>query len=196
MIFGPTALSYLIDGNDCAGNLRDHWSNACWSRCDDDAGVFDSPHELNVVPAINAELKIMPTIRQYTDATDRIQVIELWQQVFGYETAHNEPNLAISKKIAINDGLFFVAVEGNEVIGTIMAGYDGHRGWLYSVAVDPKKRLGGLGRALVQHAERALADLGCMKVNLQLLATNEATAAFYKSVGYIVEPRVSMGKVL
>ena len=53
----------------------------------------------------------MPTIRQYTDATDRIQVIELWQQVFGYETAHNEPNLVISKKIAINDGLFFVAVE-------------------------------------------------------------------------------------
>lgn len=138
----------------------------------------------------------MPTIRQYTDPTDRIQVVELWQQVFGYETAHNEPNLAISKKIAINDGLFFVAVEGKEVIGTIMAGYDGHRGWLYSVAVDPKKRLSGLGRALVQHAERALADLGCMKVNLQLLATNEATAAFYKSVGYIVEPRVSMGKVL
>jgi len=87
----------------------------------------------------------MPTIRQYTDATDRIQVIELWQQVFGYETAHNEPNLAISKKIAINDGLFFVAVEGNEVIGTIMAGYDGHRGWLYSVAVDPKKTIGRAG---------------------------------------------------
>ncbi|NDC71656.1 MAG: GNAT family acetyltransferase, partial [Betaproteobacteria bacterium] len=94
------------------------------------------------------------------------------------------------------DSLFFVAVEGKEVIGTIMAGYDGHRGWLYSVAVDPKRRLCGLGRSLVEHAERALADLGCMKVNLQLLATNEATAAFYKSLGYIVEPRVSMGKVL
>ncbi len=138
----------------------------------------------------------MPIIRQYKDATDRSQVVELWRRIFGYETAHNEPNLAISKKIAIKDGLFFVAVEGTEVIGTIMAGYDGHRGWLYSVAVDPKKRLGGLGRALVQHAERALADLGCMKVNLQLLSTNEATAAFYNSVGYIVEPRVSMGKLL
>ena len=138
----------------------------------------------------------MPTIRQYRDNIDRIQVVELWRQVFGYETAHNEPNLAISKKIAINDGLFFVAVEANEVIGTIMAGYDGHRGWLYSVAVDPNRRLAGLGRSLVQHAESALADLGCMKVNLQLLASNEATAAFYKSVGYCVEPRVSMGKVL
>lgn len=138
----------------------------------------------------------MPTIRQYADATDRLQVVELWRNVFGYETAHNEPNLAISKKIAINDGLFFVAVENSAIVGTIMAGYDGHRGWLYSVAVDPAKRLSGLGSSLVIHAEKALADLGCMKINLQLLATNEATAAFYKSIGYSVEPRLSMGKLI
>ncbi len=138
----------------------------------------------------------MPTIRQYADATDRLQVVELWRNVFGYETAHNEPNLAISKKIAISDGLFFVAVENSAIVGTIMAGYDGHRGWLYSVAVDPGKRLNGLGSSLVIHAEKALADLGCMKINLQLLATNEATAAFYKSIGYSVEPRLSMGKLI
>ena len=138
----------------------------------------------------------MPSIRQYADATDRLQVVELWRNVFGYETAHNEPNLTISKKIAINDGLFFVAVENSAIVGTIMAGYDGHRGWLYSVAVDPGKRLNGLGSSLVIHAEKALADLGCMKINLQLLATNEATAAFYKSVGYSVEPRLSMGKLI
>ena len=138
----------------------------------------------------------MPTIRQYKDTTDRIQVVELWRNVFGYETAHNEPNLAISKKIATNDGLFFVAVENTDIVGTIMAGYDGHRGCFFSVAVEPKKRLSGLGGSLVQHAEKALADLGCMKINLQLLSTNEATAAFYKSIGYSVEPRLSMGKVL
>ena len=138
----------------------------------------------------------MTTIRQYKDDTDRIQVVELWRNVFGYETAHNEPNLAISKKTAVQDGLFFVAVDTTEIVGTIMAGYDGHRGWLYSVAVHPTKRLGGLGTLLVRHAEKALADLGCMKVNLQLLDTNEATAAFYQSVGYAVEPRLSMGKLL
>lgn len=138
----------------------------------------------------------MPTIRQYADATDRVQVVELWRNVFGYETAHNEPNLAISKKIATQDGLFFVAVDNAAIVGTIMAGYDGHRGWLYSVAVDPGKRLHGLGSELVHHAEKALAELGCMKVNLQLLDTNEATAAFYKSIGYAVEPRLSMGKLL
>lgn len=138
----------------------------------------------------------MHTIRQYEDTTDRAQVIALWRNVFGYETAHNEPNLAISKKIAAQDGLLFVAVDNNNIIGTIMAGYDGHRGWLYSVAVHPSKRLSGLGSMLVHHAEKALANLGCLKINLQLLATNEATAAFYKSLGYSVEPRVSMGKVL
>ena len=138
----------------------------------------------------------MPTIHQYEDATDRIQVVELWRNVFGYETAHNEPNLAISKKIATNDGLFFVAVENTDIAGTIMAGYDGHRGWLYSVAVDPKIRLNGLGSSLVRHAEKALTDLGCMKVKLQLLATNEATATFYKSLGYSVEPNISLGKLL
>ena len=116
--------------------------------------------------------------------------------MFGYETAHNEPNLAISKKIATNDGLFFVAVENTDIAGTIMAGYDGHRGWLYSVAVDPKIRLNGLGSSLVRHAEKALTDLGCMKVKLQLLATNEATATFYKSLGYSVEPNISLGKLL
>ena len=138
----------------------------------------------------------MPTIRQFIDSTDRVQVVELWRNVFGYETAHNEPNLAISKKIATNDGLFFVAVENTDIAGTIMAGYDGHRGWLYSVAVDPKIRLNGLGSSLVQHAEKALTDLGCMKVKLQLLATNEATATFYKSLGYSVEPNISLGKLL
>jgi ribosomal protein S18 acetylase RimI-like enzyme len=138
----------------------------------------------------------MSTIREYKDTTDRVQVVELWRNVFGYETAHNEPNLAISKKIATNDGLFFVAVENTDIVGTIMAGYDGHRGWLYSVAVEPNKRRSGLGSSLVEHAEKALADLGAMKVNLQLLATNEATAAFYNSIGYSVEPRLSMGKVL
>jgi ribosomal protein S18 acetylase RimI-like enzyme len=77
-----------------------------------------------------------------------------------------------------------------------MAGYDGHRGWLYAIAVHPECRRTGLGSLLVRHAERALASIGCMKINLQLLATNEATAAFYRSLGYAVEPRISMGKVL
>ena len=138
----------------------------------------------------------MPEIRQYDDLKDRSQVIELWRAVFGYEAAHNDPSLSIAKKLANKDDLFFVATDGLSVIGTVMAGYDGHRGWLYAVAVHPERRMSGLGDGLVQAAEDALNALGCMKVNLQLLASNEATADFYKSLGYAVEPRVSMGKVL
>lgn len=138
----------------------------------------------------------MPEIRQYDDLKDRSQVIELWRAVFGYEAAHNEPALSISKKLANKDDLFFVATEGLRVIGTVMAGYDGHRGWLYAVAVHPELRRSGLGQGLVRAAEDGLIAVGCMKVNLQLLGSNEATADFYKSLGYTVEPRVSMGKVL
>lgn len=94
----------------------------------------------------------------------------------------------------MEDGLFFVATRGSAVIGTILAGYDGHRGWLYSVAVDPSHRMNGVGTALVRHAERALTERGCMKINLQVLADNEPVAGFYRSLGYGVEQRISMGK--
>jgi ribosomal protein S18 acetylase RimI-like enzyme len=125
----------------------------------------------------------------------RDQVIALWEAVFGYETAHNDPSLAIDKKVAVQDGLLFVALaDAALVVGTIMAGYDGHRGWIYSVAVHPSHRKQGIGRNLVAHAERALTVRGCVKINLQILETNEAVAAFYAGLGYSVEKRINMGK--
>lgn len=137
-----------------------------------------------------------PAIRPYDDATDRAPVQALWRAVLGYATGHNDPALVIARKLAVADGLFFVAATPGAVAGTVMAGYDGHRGWLYAVAVDPAQRQAGLGRALVRHAEAALAQRGCVKINLQLLASNAETAAFYAALGYQVEPRVSMGRVL
>jgi ribosomal protein S18 acetylase RimI-like enzyme len=139
----------------------------------------------------------MPLIRPYADATDRAGVVALWRSVFGYESEHNDPALTIDKKLAMHDGLFFVAEgEAVAIVGTLMAGYDGHRGWLYAVAVHPQHSRRGLGSALVQTAEAALAQHGCLKINLQLLLSNEATAAFYQTLGYALEPRISMGKVL
>ena len=137
----------------------------------------------------------MPHIIPYAHAAHRDQVIALWTEVFGHDQPRNSPALAIDKKLAV-DGLLFVAQEGSAVLGTAMAGYDGHRGWLYSIAVAPGHRRQGLGAALVRHAEAALSAQGCMKINLQLLASNEATAAFYQRLGYAVEPRISMGKTL
>jgi ribosomal protein S18 acetylase RimI-like enzyme len=135
-------------------------------------------------------IAIMP----YMDAVHRSQVIALWKTVFGYEAAHNNPNLAIDKKIEVDDQLFFVAVADKTVVGTIMAGYDGHRGWLYSVAVAPSHRRQGIGARLVSHAQGALIHKGCVKINLQILEGNEGVTAFYSSLGFSVEKRVSMGK--
>ncbi|MFA7944308.1 GNAT family acetyltransferase [Pseudomonas brenneri] len=130
----------------------------------------------------------------YRDRQHRAQVAALWQQAFGYDTPHNRPELAIDKKLAVDDGLFFVATDKTAVIGTLMAGYDGHRGWLYSVAVHPDYRRQGLGASLVRHGEQALIALGCLKINLQINLGNDTVVGFYEALGYGVEPRISMGK--
>jgi ribosomal protein S18 acetylase RimI-like enzyme len=137
-------------------------------------------------------LNIVP----FDNATHRSQVMALWRASFGYETAHNEPGLVIDKKLVMHDDLFFVAMAAAEVVGTVLAGYDGHRGWLYSVAVSPDHRKRGAGRQLVAHAEQALSGKGCLKIKLQLLQSNAAVAAFYASLGYTVEPHISMGKLI
>ena len=144
----------------------------------------------------NLKGRVGPPVRvaPYLDPVHRAEVICLWQSVFGYETAHNTPALAIDRKLAVQDGLFFVAIRRKRVVGTILAGYDGHRGWLYAVCVDPANRMNGIGTDLVLQAERALVELGCMKINLQIVSDNESVAAFYRSLGYSVEPRISMGK--
>ena len=135
-------------------------------------------------------LRIVP----YSDATHRSQVIALWEAVFGYDAPHNKPAVTIDKKLEVNDGLFFVAVGSEAVVGTIMAGYDGHRGWIYSVAVAPSHRRKGIGSRLITTAERALIGKGCVKINLQIVEGNDSVVAFYASLGFSVEKRISMGK--
>ena len=124
----------------------------------------------------------------------REQVVSLWREVFGYESVHNSPEVTIEKKNIAGDGLFFVAITEKLVIGTVMAGYDGHRGWIYSLAVHSRYRKQGIGTALLTFAEERLAKLGCMKVNLQIMDGNEQVQQFYEANGYAVEKRISMGK--
>jgi ribosomal protein S18 acetylase RimI-like enzyme len=135
-------------------------------------------------------------IESFENDHHRAAVIALWDAVFAYESPHNRPALSIDKKLAVDDGLFFVATHGAAVVGTIMAGYDGHRGWIYSLAVAPPHRQQGLGRRLVRHAEGELIARGCMKVNLQIRSGNEAVAEFYQSLGFLVEGTLSMGKII
>ena len=132
----------------------------------------------------------------YDDDAHRQQVVRLWETVFGYETAHNAPALAIDRKLAVADGLLFVGLNGDTVVGTVMAGYDGHRGWIYSMAVHPDYRGRGIGSQLLGLAEAELNSRRCLKINLQVLAGNGLAQSFYEAHGYVVEERISMGKRL
>lgn len=130
-------------------------------------------------------------IRQFCEF-DRSDLIKLWHAVFPDDPSHNEPSKVIEAKLAI-DNLIFIAEHEGLIIGACMAGYDGHRGWLYAVAVCNEQRRSGVGSALVQHAIQALKVMGCIKVNLQIRATNTEVTTFYKSLGFIIEERLSMG---
>jgi ribosomal protein S18 acetylase RimI-like enzyme len=134
-------------------------------------------------------------IRPYQDA-DEPAVIALWNEVLPDSAPHNDPATTIRKKLAVERDLFFVAVAEEAVVGTVLGGYDGHRGWVYAVAVRPQHRRRGVGGALLRRLEAALVERGCLKVNLQVRAANAGVVAFYEKLGYAVEERVSMGKRL
>ena len=149
------------------------------------------PHprsSLGQQPALPDRLRIRPFVDD-----DRAGVIALWERVFPDDPPHNAPPRMLDAKLAANDGLLFVAADTDTLLGTAMAGYDGHRGWLYAVAVSPGHRRCGIGTALVRHALDALRSMGCVKVNLQVRATNTTFVGFYESLGFEVEERVSMG---
>ena len=135
-------------------------------------------------------------IIEFNNSRHRQQVVDLWQTVFGYAAEHNSPELSIDKKIKSGDGLFYVAENKQRVIGTVMGGYDGHRGWVYSIAVNPKHRKQGIGSNLLSFVQSKLANLGCLKINLQIMAENESVQSFYIANGFSLEHRISMGKKL
>ena len=102
----------------------------------------------------------------------------------------------IDNKLRVQPELLFVADVDTRLVGAVMAGFDGTRGWLHHLAVAPEYRLQGIATALVRAAEEGLVGLGCPKVNLQVRAHNVGVAEFYSSLGYRSEELVSMGKML
>jgi ribosomal protein S18 acetylase RimI-like enzyme len=134
------------------------------------------------------------------DERDTQAVLALWAQAFPeYATPgkpQRDPRLSIRNKLAMQPEFFFVGVLEERLIGTVMVGYDGHRGWMYSLAVAEDERGNGYARALVEHAERALAAIGCPKLNLQVMANKPETRAFYAKLGYQMDEVVSFGKRL
>lgn len=137
----------------------------------------------------------MVSVVPYSD--DHFDGVEaLWEEVFPNDPPWNKAAVAIPEKLAIQPDLFLVAKDNNQVVGTAMAGYDGHRGWLYTIAVKPSFQRTGIGSVLLGEAEHRLQAMGCGKVNLQIRAGNDAVAAFYRRHGYDIEERISMGKRL
>jgi len=133
-------------------------------------------------------------------AADLESIVRLWAVVFPEyadpRAPQRAPRASAERKLAFDDGLFWVAERRGELVGTVMAGYDGHRGWIYSLGVHPAERRRGLGRALAAKAEQALAALGCPKINLQVFAANRAAQDFWRRAGWVEDGVVSFGKRL
>ncbi|MGB2964864.1 MAG: GNAT family acetyltransferase [Anaerolineales bacterium] len=137
----------------------------------------------------------MVNIRTF-DPEDSGEVIRLWEKIFPDSPAHNDPIKDIQNKMNVQPELFLIASVDSQLVGTAMAGFDGHRGWVYYLAVDPDFRRQGIGTALMEKAEESLAKAGCPKLNLQIRADNADVRAFYEKLGYQFEDRISMGKHL
>jgi ribosomal protein S18 acetylase RimI-like enzyme len=137
---------------------------------------------------------MMIDIRPYC-SSDETAVIELWQQCH-LVTSTNNPQLDIERKCQVNPEFFLVAAVAEHIVGTCMAGYEGHRGWINYLAVAPDYQRQGIARQLMQAAEDKLQSLGCPKINLQVRETNMQVIAFYEALGYTQDAVVSLGKRL
>lgn len=118
-------------------------------------------------------------------ASDTEAVVALWEAC-ELTRPWNDPRADIARKAAVQPELFLVGVQhGSErVVGSVMAGYDGHRGWLYYLATDPAHRGRGIARALVAEAERRLEAMGCPKVQLMVRGENAGVVGLYDALGY------------
>ena len=133
-------------------------------------------------------------VRPYEEA-DQEAVVELWREC-GLVAPQNDPVKDIQRKLHVRRDLFLVGLLGARLVGTVMAGYEGHRGWINYLAVATDCRRRGFGRRLMEDAETLLRAAGCPKINLQVRSSNSDVIGFYKSIGYAVDDVVSMGKRL
>lgn len=119
-------------------------------------------------------------------------IVDLWKECT-LIVPQNDPVEDIRKKVAFQPDLFFVALLDGQLVGSVMVGYEGHRGWLNYLAVLPKYQKRGYGRKLVEKAIEELKKLGCLKVNLQVRNTNASVISFYKHLGFKDDNVVGLG---
>lgn len=129
------------------------------------------------------------------EESDRLAVIQLWQEA-GLVAPQNDPGKDIDRKMEVNPELFLVGELDGELIGTVMGGYEGHRGWINYLAVKSGSQRNGYGRQLVEAVESLLAARGCPKINLQVRTTNTGVIEFYSALGYGNDHVIGLGKRL
>lgn len=135
------------------------------------------------------------TIRPFAPA-HRSALENLWGRVFADDPPWNAPAVMIENKLKVQPELLLVGLLDDVLVGAVMAGFDGVRGWIYHLAVAPEARRRGVATQLVRAVESGLRELGCPKVNIQVRASNREAVAFYRRLGFAVEERVSMGRRL
>jgi len=133
-------------------------------------------------------------IRGFQDA-DEAEVIRLWQRC-GLTRVWNDPAKDIARKRRVQSDLFLVGTIDGAIVASAMVGYEGHRGWVNYLAVDPCHQRQGLASSMMAEAERRLRKLGCPKINLQIRRDNLEAVAFYRSLGFAEDAVVSFGKRL
>jgi ribosomal protein S18 acetylase RimI-like enzyme len=134
------------------------------------------------------------SVRRF-EAADEPEIIRLWQRC-GLVRPWNDPRKDIARKCRVQPELFLVGTAERRIVSSVMAGYDGHRGWVNYLAVDPSWRRQSLATALMTEVEARLRDLGCAKINLQLRHSNREALAFYRHLGFVEDALVSLGKRL
>jgi ribosomal protein S18 acetylase RimI-like enzyme len=141
---------------------------------------------------MNDRLKI--AIRPFAPSDEK-SVVTLWMDC-GLVVPWNDPHRDILRKLKVQADGFLVSLFNGQIVATVMAGYEGHRGWINYLAVDPKYRHQGIGRRMMEAAETFLRTAGCPKINLQVRSSNSGVIEFYNRIGFKTDDVVSLGKRL
>ena len=136
----------------------------------------------------------MIKIRAYR-GSDEDAVVALWHEC-GLVRPWNDPVKDIHRKLRVQSDLFLVGTLSGRLVATVMAGFEGHRGWINYLAVAREYRKQGFGRRLMDEAEACLRAVRCPKINLQIRSSNAEVIGFYRSLGFSVDDSLSMGKRL
>ena len=124
---------------------------------------------------------------------DEAATVALWHAA-GLTRPWNDPAADFRMALANATSALLLARDGPELLGSVMVGFDGHRGWVYYLAADPARRGRGIGRALMAAAEAWLVERGCPKIQLMVRGDNHAAKGFYAAIGYEVQGVVTLGK--